>query len=385
MNTGAVHNIAYFAEALRGRGMTVTPDQMSDMARSLLLVDATNREHVYAALRCLAITDPLHRVPYDEEFRRFFDNLEAHIPDTDRPDRLATSSASKPIIETIGEEPLAYMKAQEGTSAIENVADRDFSDLNEDDLAKARQLVMAMTWQPSDIDTRRWVSENSGRRPDLRRTLRSAVGPTGDLLQLRMSRRRTRQRPLIIIADISGSMEKYADLFLVFAHAAQRRLRKVEVFTFSTHLTRITENLAQRNTVDALTRVNESVTDWAGGTRIGDALAEWNRVWSRRMARGGPVTLILSDGWDCGDPDLLSMEMGRLARSSHLVMWLNPLAARADYRPATRGMKAILPHIDYLLPAASVNDLKGVVRLLDAMNKRPATARPHRALAVSRN
>jgi hypothetical protein len=179
--------------------------------------------------------------------------------------------------------------------------------------------------------------------------------------------RRRRQRPLIIIADISGSMEKYAELFLVFAHAAQRRIDDVEVFTFSTDLTRITEDMKRRDTVSALSRVSKTVKDWSGGTMIGEALAEWNRQWSRRLARGGPIALILSDGWDCGDPEMLGREMARLARTVSKVLWLNPLAARADYEPATRGMRAVLPHIDHLLPAASVNDLRGVVRLLDSV------------------
>jgi uncharacterized protein with von Willebrand factor type A (vWA) domain len=196
------------------------------------------------------------------------------------------------------------------------------------------------------------------------------VRPEGDLIQIVRKSRRKRQRPLIIIADISGSMEKYADLFLVFAHAAQRRIDEVEVFTFSTHLTRITEDLKRRDTQAALSKVATSARDWSGGTKIGEAIAEWNRLWSRRLTRGGPIVLILSDGWDCGDPKLLELEMARLSRTVNKIVWLNPLAARADYRPATRGMQAVLPYVDHLLPAASVFDLRGVVRLLDTMNLR---------------
>lgn len=179
--------------------------------------------------------------------------------------------------------------------------------------------------------------------------------------------RRQKERPLIIIADISGSMDRYSDIFLVFAHAALRRLRHVEIFTFSTRLSRITEEMRRRDTMDALSRVAERVTDWSGGTQIGDALAEWNRRWSRRLTRAGPVAMIMSDGWDCGDPELLATEMARLARSVHQVMWLNPLASRASYQPLTRGMKAVLPHIDQLLPAASVEDFRDVVRVLDSV------------------
>lgn len=365
----AISDIATFADALRGRGMTVTPDQMSDMARSLTLVDPVRRGHVYAALRSLAVTDPSHRAPFDEEFQRFFEFLHTPTPTTEQHSRLAGSRGVRPIFQTIPEPAVGDTTSQLGASSVENVASRDFADLDDDQMIEARRLVMTMFWEPSVFRTRRWVPDGSGRRPDLRRTLRRNIGPEGDLVRIEMRRRRLRQRPLIIIADISGSMERYADLFLVFAHAARQRLEAVEVFTFSTRLTRITDDFAKRDTKAALAAATRTVTDWSGGTRIGEAFADWNKRWSRRLARGGPVTLVLSDGWDCGDPALLATETARLARSVHSLIWLNPLAARADYRPETRGMKAVLPHVDLLLPAASVNDLRDLVRLLDTMRR----------------
>lgn len=369
MTTGTVRDIASFADALRSRGMTITPDQVSDMARSLLLIDPSERDQVYAALRSLAITDPSQRVPYDEEFRRFFDKAEARQPQSEQHSRLASTKGVKPVLQTMSESEVEDLTSQAGTSAVENIASRDFADLDEDQMVEARRLVMSMLWEPSDVRTRRWIPDRGGRRPDMRRTLHGAVGPQGDLLRLQMRQRRLKQRPLIIIADISGSMERYADLFLVFSHAALHRLRQVEVFTFSTSLTRITDDLRKREASAALSNVTRTVTDWSGGTKIGEALTEWNKKWSRRLVRGGPVVLILSDGWDCGEPALLSEAMGRLSRSVHRVLWLNPLAAHAGYRPATRGMKAILPHIDHLLPAASVMDLRDVVRILDSLNR----------------
>lgn len=369
MTPGPITDLAYFADALRGRGMTVTPDQVADMARSLALIDLAHRDQVYAALRCLSITDPAHLVPFDEEFRRFF---EGEPPDqrtaAEQHSRLASSAAVKPLFQTVPDSETDETEAQEGVSSLERIASRDFAGLDHDELVEARRLVMTMLWEPTSSKTRRWIRSKRGRRPDLRRTLHGAVGPEGDLLAIRTKQRRLRQRPLIIIADISGSMEKYADLFLVFAHATQRRLDRVEVFTFSTRLTRVTEGLKKRDTKTALSSIGETVSDWSGGTRVGEALGEWNKQWSRRLARGGPVVLILSDGWDCGDPEVLSQEMGRLARSVHKVLWLNPLAARADYRPATRGMRAALPYVDRLLPAASVNDLRDVVRLLETID-----------------
>lgn len=366
---GPVRDLATFARALRQRGLTVTPDQVSDMAEALSLVDASRRAHVYAALRSLSITGPDQRAPFDQEFSRFFEGQTTPRGSAEQHSQLAATTAVKPVLESLGSGPEEELHSQSGASATENLASRDFAELDEDQLTEARRLVMAMMWQPTDVKTRRWMTSPSGLTPDLRRTLRGTVRPEGDLMPIVRRQRRRRQRPLIIIADISGSMEQYADLFLVFAHAAQRRLDDVEVFTFSTQLTRITEDLHKRDTKTALAKVSASVRDWSGGTKIGEAFAEWNRRWSRRLSRGGPIALILSDGWDCGDPELLDLEMGRLARSVHSVIWLNPLAARADYRPATRGMRAVLPHIDHLLPAASVMDLRGVVRLLDSITR----------------
>ena len=367
MMAGPVLDLATFADALRGRGL-VTPDQTADMARSLSLVDLADRDQVYAALRSLAITDPAHRGPYDEEFRKFFEGLRIPRIAEQHSSDLTRGSATAPLTMPLEGQQAGETNEQTGTSAVKAVGDRDFADFDEDDLIEATRLVTTMRWEPTDVRTRRWMPDRHGVRPDMRRTLRSAVGPSGDMMPIEFRKRRNRQRPLIIIADISGSMERYADLFLIFSHAAQRRLRHVEIFTFSTNLTRITEPLSKRDIKSALASVNERVTDWSGGTQIGEALAEWNQQWSRRLARGGPVVLVLSDGWDCGDPDVLSREMGRLSRSVYNVIWLNPLAARPSYEPTTRGMRAVAPHIDHLLPAASVNDLQGVVRLLESIS-----------------
>ncbi len=365
-----VDSLAVFADDLRTRGIGITSDQVRDMAVAFSLVDAADQGQVHAALRSLAIADPDQRSIFDEAFASFFGSSHSPAEPNDQPERLAAVTALTPLIEQPDQPGHLDVSKQEGASAIENVARRDFSDLDDEQLAIARRLVQTMIWQPSDVVTRRWDRATSGSRPDMRATLRRTSRQDGDLIPIEYEQRRRRQRPLIVIADVSGSMERYAEVFLVFAHAAQRRLHHVEAFTFSVALTRITPDLERRDVKAALARVGTSVTDWSGGTKIGEALAEWNRLWSRRLTRGGPVALILSDGWDCGDPEILSREMARLRRTVHSVIWLNPLAARPDYQPATRGMKAALPHIDHLLPAASVTDLRGVVRLLDTLSRR---------------
>jgi uncharacterized protein with von Willebrand factor type A (vWA) domain len=363
-----IDQLSQFAGALRGRGLVVTADQTADMARSLRLVDIAKRSQAEASLQALTVTDPSHIPIFKEEFERFFHRLSPPMVVSRNPDKTESSAgASLGLRGSVGSDQLDSVSDRAGASAVETVAKRDFSDLHDDDLAEARRLIMTMLWHPTDYRTRRWAQSLHGRRPDMRRTLRRAVGPEGDMMLMSWKERNRKQRPLVIIADISGSMEAYSDIFLVFAHAAQRRLRDVEVFTFSTRLTRITEEMRRRDTKSALQGAAARASGWSAGTQIGEALAEWNRHWSRRLARGGPVVLILSDGWDCGDPNLLRSEMARLARSVHQVVWLNPLAARDTYAPLTRGMQAVLPHVDHLLPAASVSDFQGVVRILDSI------------------
>lgn len=362
-----IDQLSSFAHALRGRGLVVTADQTADMARAWSLVDLASPTQAEASLRSLAVTDPAQIPVFHEEFERFFRQLGPVMRVDRNPDDRSRGGSVLALHGVPSGEEGREAPDQSGASAVKSISRRDFADLDDDELAEARRIIMTMLWHPTDYRTRRWSPSGHGRRPDMRRTLRRAIGPDGDLMLMSWKERNRRQRPLVIIADISGSMEAYADIFLVFAHSAQRRLRDVEVFTFSTELTRITEEMRRRDTRAALARVSARVEGWSGGTQIGEALAQWNRQWSRRLARGGPVALILSDGWDCGDPRLLSDEMARLARSVHQVLWLNPLAARGSYEPLTRGMQAVLPHVDRLLPAASVDDFRGVVRVLDSV------------------
>jgi hypothetical protein len=175
-----------------------------------------------------------------------------------------------------------------------------------------------------------------------------------------------RPRPVVLVCDVSGSMEPYARMLLQYMHASVAARRRVEAFAFGTRLTRITHELGGRDHDRALERASEAVNDFAGGTRIGAALAELNRVHGRRLGRGA-VVVILSDGWDRGDPDLLGVEIARLARTAHRLVWLNPLAAHPDYEPLTRGMRAAVPHTDELLAGNSLGSLEQLAAILEEM------------------
>lgn len=350
----------------------MVPDSVSDMVAALPRIDVGNAGDVRAAWKSVTVHSPEQGVIFDRAFDEFFgegflvpfnEHEEEEIP----PNAIETTVVRRPGGQSESDDDDEEVRDRSGASLIESFVNRDFADLSTEELEQARRLVANMIWQPSDVASRRWVPAKRGLKPDMRRTLRNAIGPRGELIDLSLSDRQQRRRPLIVITDISGSMEAYAEMMLTFAHAARVKVNRVESFVFSTSLTRITWELSRRSVKDALARTSAAVTDWSGGTKIGDALRTFNRDWSRRVCRGGPVLLIVSDGWDCGDPEVLHLEMSRLARSVHRVIWLNPLAGRAGYQPETRGMKTVLPFVDDFLPSASLQDLSDVVDLLESV------------------
>lgn len=366
-----VDNVVMFARVLRGRGLSVVPDTVADMVNAMEQIDVGEPGDLRAAWKAVTVASPEQGDIFDVSFDEFFGDGFLHEDDVDEDAdetnlELQALNILRPGSQE-GEDVDEEIADRQGASAIERFSARDFGDLDPDELERARRLVATMIWQPSQTPSRRWAPAKQGRRPDMRRTLRQSVGPRGDLIELAMANRKPRRRPLIVIADVSGSMEAYAEMMLTFAHAARIKVGRVETFVFSTQLTRVTWELSRASVRAALDRAAGAVTDWSGGTKIGAALDSFNRVWSRRVCRGGPVLLIVSDGWDCGDPALLDREMARLARSVHRVIWLNPLAGRAGYAPETQGMKAVLPYVDDFLPAASLQDLSEVVSLLESV------------------
>jgi uncharacterized protein with von Willebrand factor type A (vWA) domain len=179
----------------------------------------------------------------------------------------------------------------------------------------------------------------------------------GDVVKLRRRTPRVRRRALVLLCDVSGSMERYSRMLLHFAHAVTQRRHRVEAFLFATQLTRITRQLRAPRADAAIAAVSQSVPDWSGGTRIGEAVKEFHQRWSRRVLSGGPVVLLISDGWDRGDPGQLRDQIARLQRSCYRLVWLNPLIGTADYAPLTRGLQAALPFVDDFLPVRTLRNL----------------------------
>ena len=355
-----------FTHRLREEGLPVAAGIAGQMVGALATVGMASGEDAYFAMRSLACSSFDHLRVFDRVFVAFFG-------DRERPVGFSSGIRSRDWSikpqgpgegETIHEETASNAT---GASAVERLSHRDFATLTPQESAQVKALIAGMVWSPALVASRRRKSALDGARPDLRRTLRGSIGPESDLMHLRYTTPRVRRRPLIFIADVSGSMERYAEMLLYFAHGARGRLGRLEAFVFSTHLTRITRQLDRRDPGAAITEVSEAVTDWSSGTKIGDSIHTFNREWSRRVCRGGPIVLIISDGWERGDPELLAKEMARLKRSVHRVIWLNPISGRANYVPATRGMKAALPYVDDFLPAANLSDLTTVVKLLESI------------------
>jgi uncharacterized protein len=252
-------------------------------------------------------------------------------------------------------------------SASEALRKKDFSQFTPEELAEARRLIESMNWRLGTRLTRRRQRAVHGAYIDHRATLRGAMKQGGVPLELKWRERKERMRPLVLICDISGSMDRYSRLLLRFVHALEHGLDGVEVFVFGTRLTRITRALRKKNVDQAIADVVASVDDWSGGTRIGESIKAFNYKWSRRVLRSGATVVIISDGWDRGDPQLLGTEMARLQRSCRRVIWLNPLLGAPGYQPLTQGIRASLPYVDHFLPIHNLKSLESLARLLGAV------------------
>ncbi len=257
-------------------------------------------------------------------------------------------------------------------SASEALKGKDFAQFNADEMERAKLLMQKIAWQIAMRRSRRTVRASKGTYLDLRRSLRANMKYGGEPVELARRRRKQKPRRVVLICDISGSMDRYSRILLQFVHTMEQGLSRVEVFVFGTRLTRITRQLRVRNIDAALERVSKEVQDWAGGTRIGESLLTFNTRWARRVLGQGAIVLIISDGWDRGDVEVLRREMARLQRMSFRLIWLNPLLGSPTYQPLTRGIQAALPYVDDFLPVHNLESLESLaLALSDVTTRRP--------------
>jgi uncharacterized protein with von Willebrand factor type A (vWA) domain len=244
---------------------------------------------------------------------------------------------------------------------------KDFADFTQEEIDRAAAIVAALTWDLDMRVTRRWIP-GDGRALDWRRIVRRNLRLGGEIVALPRRTRAERRRPLVLLCDVSGSMERYTRMLLYFMNGLVGRRDRTEAFVFATRLTRITRELHRRPARPSAPAISRLVPDWAGGTRIGEAIHSFNVRWARRVMTHAPVVLLISDGWDRGEPAQLAREMSRLQRSSRRLIWLNPLLGAPGYQPLTRGMQAALPYIDDFLP---VHNLASLEMLAAHLNQLP--------------
>jgi len=260
-------------------------------------------------------------------------------------------------------------------SFTEGLYRKDLSQLSAAELREVADMIRRQSWSLGRRRTRRL---QPGRRPgslDARRSLRGSLRRGGEIFVLHTRVRRIRQRDIVLLCDISGSMDRYSRLLLQFVYTIRHSGGNVEAFVFGTQLTRITRQLRHADPDEALREIADSVSDWAGGTRIGESLSAFNRQWGRRVLARGAVVILISDGWDRGDIRLLGREMERLQRTCYRLVWLNPLLGSSRYRPQTFGMQAALPFVDDFLPAHDLNSLIQLARALHNVDARRPSRR----------
>jgi len=357
--------------ALRAQGSRVGVGELIQAHRALTAIDATSREDARLALRTVLCSDRADLERFELAFVAVFGDgrpspgdlplselgaiERAALPSMGMPDAAGVPAA--PDAEPV---PAAW-------STVERLREKDFARYTAAEAIAARELIARLARRhPRRVSRRMRPSRRRAHVPDLRGTVRASLRTGGEPVHRRWRGPSTRPRQVVLICDVSGSMAPYARMLLQYMQASVAARRRVEAFAFGTRLTRITFELTGRDHDRALERAAAAVTDFSGGTRIGDALAQLNRIHGRRVGRGA-VVVILSDGWDRGDPEQLEAEMARLRRAAHRLVWLNPLAAHPDYAPLTRGMLAAVPHIDRLLAGNSIASLEQLAAVLEAM------------------
>ena len=365
-DAGFADNVLLFGRVLRAAGLDVHHGRLLDALQALEWIGVGSRLDVRATLRGLLVHRHEDIATFNEAFDLFFQAHRAPTPGPplfslgERPRVVARPAPGSNVnveLEDAGIEPSSGAARTVGAWSPQSVSrTKDFEEFTHAELERARQLLENLPWSFARRRTRRWQRASSGAvhlRPVLRR---SVAG--GDLMDLPRRERREVARPLVFLGDVSGSMERYSRMLLHFVYGVARSRTHVESFLFATALTRVTRHVTGRRADEAFARVARDVQDWGGGTRIGDALRTFNIRWGRRVMRHGPIVLIVSDGWDRGDPDLLARELARVRRSCRRLIWLNPLLGSADYRPLTRGMQAALRYVDDFLPAHNLASLE---------------------------
>lgn len=382
-------NIVYFARALRKAGLRVGPASVKDAIEAVLAAGIGSRDDFYWTLHAVLVTRREDHETFDEAFRLFWKSRELIekmlamfspvAPDRREKakPRAAESRVADALFEghrkhqPVEEMPEIEVDARYTVSGNEVLRGKDFAQMNAAEVAKAKRAISELKLPFDLVRTRRFKPDSRGGRIDPRAMMRMAARTGGQLVLPKFRLPREVHPPLVVLADISGSMSQYTRIFLHFLHALTEKRRRVHAFVFGTRLTNLSRQMRNRDPDVALADCSAAVKDWSGGTRIGDALGDFNRLWSRRVLGQGAVVLVITDGLERDDVAGLSAEMERLHKSCRRLIWLNPLLRFDGFEAKARGVRAMLPHVDEF---RAVHNLDALAALCASLDQRSAAS-----------
>jgi len=379
-------NVMHFVRLLRAAGMRLGPDRVVDCVKALEIAGAERRDDWYWTMSAVLLSREEQRPIFDQAFRLFWRDpqltekmmqmlLPKTVGRTPRPDEQQSQRLTDALYAQQKPEPREReeerieLDARLTFSAREVLQRMDFDTMSAAELAEARRMMRELRLPLPLVRTRRQEAHLRGARVHLRATLRESLREGGDVIPLVRARPRVIHPPLVVLCDISGSMNPYARMFLHFLHAITNDRDRVHTFVFGTRLTNVTRALRHRDVDVAMARVADAIKDWSGGTRIGTCLREFNWRWGRRVLGQNACVLLVSDGLDREAGEGLAEEMERLAKSCRLLVWLNPLLRYERFEAKPAGVRAMLPHVDLFLP---VHNLQSLVELAHALSRPPA-------------
>lgn len=364
--SGAERMAVAFARVLRGVDIPAPLDSVLTFVDSLSLIGMDDRDAVYWAARCTLVRRPEDVPVFNRAFAVFWEHRESIA--TEDPDTLRVTIAmdagdegSADGSSPAGDDPTITLRF----SGVETLRSKDFARYSDDEMRSAQTWMDRLRVAGTPRESLRWVPARKGARPDMRRTVRASLAAQGEPVRRRWSRHGERSRRIVFLLDISGSMEPYARALVRFVHAGVAGRRRVEAFTLGTRLTRVSRELSPRDPDRALRQAGTRVEDWSGGTRLGETLRRFNDEWGVRGMARGAIVVILSDGWDRGDPAVLADEMQRLQRVAFKVVWVNPLKVTPGYAPLARGMAAALPFVDEFVEGHNLDALEKLTKVIN--------------------
>ena len=371
-------NILMFCRTLRNAGLPIGPGRVLEAMAAVRRAGIERRDDFYWALRAVLVNDPAQFRLFDQAFHIYFRNprllermmslllptLDSHGDPAEAPHRRLLEALSSVGGSDEGDGTQIEIDQAGSWSRREVLRRKDFEHMSLEEQTQAKQLLRAEILSTAHTAIRRFRPYPFGHRYDLRRSMRLILKNNGQLIELARKRRLRRPPPLVLICDISGSMSRYSRAFLLFAHLMSSRHCAVHTFVFGTRLTNITRRLADKDIDRALAAISGDVKDWDGGTRIAECLERFNVDWSRRVLAQSAVVVLLSDGLERDSKADLDFQMQRLHRSCRQLIWMNPMLRYSEFEPRAAGIRAMLPHVDWFLPAHNIESIGRLGRLL---------------------